>query len=278
MALGLHSLTGGRKVIDIIHKLGHCMSYNLTSEIETAQAESSLLAATQTTLLPLVPATPSNTVFTHFWADNFDMNIERMVGGGSINTTHLMAFQEWSHGATTNTEGIIFPKKKNRKLFNEDIAIQAKPVDKKREPTAVSANSMSQVTQSNDAENLFNSCFFLWTFIRKQHAFDQIVRIFRGWMTQIRNVRQNTTQKTTDTFLAPITSKVTDFHTIQKYLSYLQCQYAICKYLDVGAAINAYKTIWNYSVEYANVIIHLGSFHFIKENFQVKLDIYNYCI
>ena len=114
LALDLHRLTGGRKVIDITHMFIHCMSYNLTSEIETAQAESSLLVATQTTLLPLVPATHSNTVFTHFWADNFDMNIERMVGGGSINTIHLMAFQEWSHGATTNTEGIIIPKKKSQ--------------------------------------------------------------------------------------------------------------------------------------------------------------------
>ena len=121
LALDLHSLTGGRKVIEIIHKLGHCMSYNLTSETETAQKKSSLLAATQTTLLPLGPATPSNTVFTHFWADNIDMNIERMVGGGSINITHLMAFQEWSHGATANTEGIIIPKKKSCKLFYETL-------------------------------------------------------------------------------------------------------------------------------------------------------------
>ena len=93
----------------------------------------------------------------------------------------------------------------------------------KSEPTAVSANSKSQVTQSNDAEKLFNSYFFLWTFLRKQHAFDQIVPIiFKGWMMQIRNVQQNTIQKTTETFLPPITLKVTDFHTIQKYLSYLQ--------------------------------------------------------
>ena len=75
---------------------------------------------------------------------------------------------------------------------------------------------MSQLTQSNDAEKLFKSYFFLWTFIKKQHAFDQIVSIFQGWMTQIRNVQQNTIQKTTETFLASITSKVTDFHTIQK--------------------------------------------------------------
>ena len=59
------------------------MFYNLSSEVATAQAESSSLAATKTTLLPPVPGTPSNTVFTHFWADNFYMNIERMVGGES---------------------------------------------------------------------------------------------------------------------------------------------------------------------------------------------------
>ena len=116
------------------------MPFNLTSETETARAESSLLAATQTTIFPLATAIPNNTVFTYFWADNFDMNIEIIVGGGSINTTYLMGFQEWSHGATTNTEWIIIPKKKSRKLFYEDIAIQAKPVDKKREPTAVSDN------------------------------------------------------------------------------------------------------------------------------------------
>ena len=104
LALSLHRLTGGRKVIDIIRKLGHCMPFNLTSETETARAESSLLAATQTTIFPLAPAIPNNTVFTYFWADNFDMNIEIIVGGGSINTTYLMGFQEWSHGATTNTE------------------------------------------------------------------------------------------------------------------------------------------------------------------------------
>jgi len=42
LALGLHTLTGSRKVVDLVHKFGHCMSYNLTCEVETAQAEQSL--------------------------------------------------------------------------------------------------------------------------------------------------------------------------------------------------------------------------------------------
>ena len=39
--------------------------------------------------------------------------------------------------------------------------------------------------------------------------------------------------------------------------------------LDVGAAVNAYKVIWNYPEKFKNVIIHLGDFHFIKENFGI---------
>ena len=35
----LHNLTGSRKVIDIVHKLEHCISYNKIFEIETAQGK-----------------------------------------------------------------------------------------------------------------------------------------------------------------------------------------------------------------------------------------------
>ena len=39
--------------------------------------------------------------------------------------------------------------------------------------------------------------------------------------------------------------------------------------LDVGPAINAYKLLWKYSQQFSNVIIHLGDFHMMKENFKV---------
>ena len=40
--------------------------------------------------------------------------------------------------------------------------------------------------------------------------------------------------------------------------------------LDVGAVMNAYKFVWSNLERFQNVIIHLGDFHFIKENFQVS--------
>ena len=39
LSMVLHSLSGSRYVIDILNKLGHCMPYKLTCEIETSQAE-----------------------------------------------------------------------------------------------------------------------------------------------------------------------------------------------------------------------------------------------
>ena len=69
--------------------------------------------------------------------------------------------------------------------------------------------------------------------------------------------------------------KDTDFKTIIMYLEHLQAlansvnmKYANVT-LDCGAAINAFKTIWQYSLKF-NVVVHLGDFHFMKENFRVK--------
>ena len=39
--------------------------------------------------------------------------------------------------------------------------------------------------------------------------------------------------------------------------------------LDLGAAMDAYKLIWNYSEKFANVVIHLGDFHFMKKSFNI---------
>ena len=45
-------------------------------------------------MLPLKSTTENDFVLTVFWADNFDMNVEVQCGGGAINITHLMAFQQ----------------------------------------------------------------------------------------------------------------------------------------------------------------------------------------
>ena len=82
-------------------------------------------------------------------------------------------------------------------------------------------------------------------------------------------------KKTVETYLPPITTKVTDFKTIYQNMKHLQ-QLAndvnmsyVNITVDVGAAINAEKFLWSYPVSFRNVVIHLGDFHFMKENLKV---------
>ena len=274
LALGLHNLTRSRKIIDIVNKLGHCISYSLTCEVETAQAESALKSSQDSSILPLMPSVYGETVFTHFWVDNFDLKIEKTSGSGSVNTTHLMAFQEISSQCTASGSNIIsVPRRKTRKLFYEDINIPTKPVQKKVEPQRSIVESTT--IQNEEFKKVFNKKFIVWLYIRKLNCFNQPVPEFKGWDLQFRQTGKIV--KTKEVYLPPITTKVTDFGTIQKYLNYLQSlsHYVNMPYvnvtLDVGAAINAYKTIWSYPEDYRNVVIHLGSFHFLKENFQVAI-------
>ena len=64
--------------------------------------------------------------------------------------------------------------------------------------------------------------------------------------------------------------------TILNYIQYLQklAEEVNMPYinitLDMGAAINAFKVLWNRKEEIKDVVIHLGDFHFMKENFQAS--------
>ena len=67
LALGLHSTTGTCKVVDIASRLGHCINYKTTCEIETAQAAKAQALSDRSSALPLVPIEQSLFVLTVFW-------------------------------------------------------------------------------------------------------------------------------------------------------------------------------------------------------------------
>ena len=273
LAMGLHNLTGSRKVIDLVQKFGHCMNYNFVSDILTSNAEVALLLSKEQNTLPLQPESPEYTVFTHFWVDNFDVLVDRPIGGGSIHTTHLVSFQEMSIGCVKSNHQISLQRRKSRKLFLEDININTISIDKKINPPDVFPVCPEEVDETQ-----FNTLYLIWVFLRKNNSYQQSIPIFKGWKLQIRSATNLPTiiQKTVETYLPPINAKVTEYSTIQQYMKYLQklSGEANMPYvnitLDVGAAMNAFLVTWYAPEVFDNIIIHLGSFHFLKENFQVS--------
>ena len=76
LVLGIDSITGQRKTVDILNRLEHCWTYNLTCEIETALAEKAQQISLKDSLLPIQPADVDSYILTVFWVDNFDVKVE----------------------------------------------------------------------------------------------------------------------------------------------------------------------------------------------------------
>ena len=53
-SMSLHGLTGSREIINILHKFGNAMSYELTCEMETTQAEKAQKVSSESAVLPLM--------------------------------------------------------------------------------------------------------------------------------------------------------------------------------------------------------------------------------
>ena len=276
LGLGLHNLTGQKVPIQVMHHLGHCIDYNLVCEIETAQAEAAQQIANSSGALPIKPVSSNQSVLTYFWVDNFDMNLETQTGHGAINSTHTVAFQEESPLAIKQSIQVNLPRSKRRSLEVLEAEAPEVIVDSKREPPLTLFNVESTVTEIFQ-ESPYLANYLLWIILRKLNATDQTtVYTSSGRRIHVKKLNSSTgLKKTVLTYLPPINAKVTEFATIYQYLRYLQRLAVevnmpyVNVTLDVGAAMNAERMLWNYPDTFKNILIHLGDFHFMKENFGV---------
>ena len=144
----------------------------------------------------------------------------------------------------------------------------------KKEPEKLTELEDAALTNTPDTSH-FDLRYFLWKLLRQVSAGKQTVSSFSGWQLLIRKAADVVVQKTVMTYLPPINAPVTDFSTIFGCLSYMQklCKDVNMPYvnvtLDLGAAMNAYKLVWNYPNLFSNIFIHVGDFHFMKESFSI---------
>ena len=134
LGMGLHNMTRSKKLIQLINKLGHCIDYNAVCDILTAQAQKSSELAKSSSILHLTPISTNNSIKTWFWVDNYDEKVETNCGGGSVNITALMAFQEKDENAVLKELALNVPKTKNSAPIAEvETEHESLKVDPKKE-------------------------------------------------------------------------------------------------------------------------------------------------
>ena len=224
VGLGIHNMTGQKTPVQIMNKLGHSIGYNKVCEIETSLAELAIHKSEEFNVLPLLPSGEEEIVPTFYWVDNFDVKVEKQIGrSGSVNTTHLMAFQEVPNAAEANItiqeakDRISLDKSRSRRLSKKP-QVKTEPTHKvnpNEEPPKFNKDT-SFGTHFNEP---IDETFLLWVIFLNRNAKDQMVPNFSGWLLKQRenNIPTSSLRQTLETYLPPIVSKVSEFKTIESY-------------------------------------------------------------
>ena len=225
--------------------MGHCISYKKTCEIETALTEIAIHQSNGMNILPLLPR-ENETILTYFWVDNFDVKVQRLGGSGAVNTTHLMAFQESQARAPEIRKPLVSFKRSGRRklLINQEHKIHTtNKVSSNPEPPKFDRAEVQAYDVLPSYDNQLYKLFFVWNFFRKQNSYDQLLPNFSGWLlrNRQRKIPINNLKKTIETYLPPITSKVTEFTTIETYIEYLEVLSLSCNMPYVNITLRCWR-------------------------------------
>ena len=277
IGLGLHNITGLKTPIQVLSHLGHSISYDLVCEVETAEAEAAQKWMSESQS-PQQNQDPSNRdiVLTYWWFDNLNQKLESQTGAGAVDSTHIVEFSERSHVDPERSAIVNVPRSKRRSLTTSAMNLPSVKVDKKKEPSVVST-PLSEDWRQQMYEKVkdFKELYKIWMLGRILSSKDQFLPTFSGWCVAIQTGKlgDKEIEKTSLTYLPPVNHPITDFATIYKVFEIIQNRAKVANSpyanvtLDVGAAINAHKVLWNYEEKFKNIVIHLGDFHFMKECF-----------
>lgn len=128
LAMSLKSITGSRKVVEMMNRLGHCVSYSFTEELETELTYSSMK---QNYLTPngleKVPYLGTSVAW-----DNYDAFVETIDGKGTLHDTVGICFQniaDVEYQANPNQPRNDSRFRKRRSI--EPLALEMEPYRKK---------------------------------------------------------------------------------------------------------------------------------------------------
>lgn len=139
LGLSMMSLTSSRKIIDILNRYGHTLSYSTLESIETELCYSDL-AISEHTLAPSAMIKSAN-LATGVAFNNFDRYVETIGGKDTLHDTVGIAYQISDANlaepcsATLEQPSVIPPKKRRRKFESDNMTV-IEPYRKKPKFTA----------------------------------------------------------------------------------------------------------------------------------------------
>jgi len=283
LGMTLKSLTSSRKIIDIINRYGHCISYQGVEELET---ETTYTSIEQSSLFPeKIKKKPE--LFTGVAFDNFDRFVETTSGKDTLHDTVGIIYQNIDSNTTEEFEIIEEPEvpevsvsnnknksphksKKRRKRTFEAISTEETPYPKKPKMTSdlqLSVDDMENIHCTNSQLN--TEIDNIWMI---SHALElPDVPMWVGFNSRIYN---SDSPQQHISYLTPINASPTSTCIVletmeqsKKIAENLHQPYIQVTY-DLAIAKVAFQIQATEKPKFDNLFIHLGPFHIMMAYFK----------
>lgn len=274
LGMALKSLTSSRKIIDIIHRYGHCISYPGVEELET---EATYTSVEKSSVCPeTIKKSPD--LCTGLAFDNFDRFVETKTGKDTLHDTVGIIYQNIDMNTPdepqlinitdAHTEVSINSQKRRRRTFDAiSMEISEEPLVKKMKITDLEASACEDTEPINLP--LYKTIDTLWMF---SHALQlPNVPMWVGFNSFL--VDNNSPQQIVS-YLTPINQSPTNKSVVLETMKQSQqiCeevkQSSIQVTYDLAIAKIALQIQASHKPDLDNLFIHLGPFHIMMAYFK----------
>ena len=265
LGMSVKSVTGSKKMVQVLNRFGHCLSYNTLEEVETATAESiheQKLACPPGTVV----GEPVGLAF-----DNFDEMTQTLSGANSLHDTMGILYQNVPATdeernasavvavATSSSRRQVKTGKRRRTLQSTDTELQ--PYRNTPKMTNFSYQNTA-VYSLPDVSNKAHNCDLVWMM---SHAIGNDV--LPMWVGFNASIYSDHLPKQDVRYMPNLRQPITNLEVVRETLLITQkCanetgqKYGIVSY-DLGAAKPALQIQVTEKPEFDNIFIMLGPFH-----------------
>jgi len=193
LAETLHNF-GSSDLVTILNRYGHCQSYPLALELETAFANQVQL---QDCLLPS-NIIPDNNKVCNICSDNFDVLEETPSGAGTTHTTHGIVVQEVVDNAIIVPKEVSIPKSRERSFKYSPFELPPCFAKKKAEPAITPCLSTKDTFIDTNAL----TSELAWVISRALYNQSFTVPEWSGWISNTSSLSKETPKQSICSFSA----------------------------------------------------------------------------
>ena len=260
LSFAIKSMTGNVKLIKIINRLGHGVSYTKLAEVNTAYVIQKI-----STNSGLIPEEIQQYQQASMVYDNIDRLEETLSGAGTTHRVNGIVIQKAFIGPKLPQNLIDIPKTKQRGIYVEPLQLPVYNAGIRPEPSVLPNMNVNLDLTTQEISSKKNLIWFLCRYFNKEK---QNISSWTGF--NIKTRRENLVLRNTVGYLPTIDSPATAMNTIFGVLmksrqtkDELKLKH-VAVVFDQAIYAKAVEIMWKHRDLFADIVPRLGAFHTIS--------------